>query len=254
MSGQDLIRGGRGNDYITLGFGGGTARGEEGDDHITSGNFTSMATRSGSGDLLDGGVGNDTLLGSQADDILRGGDGRDSLQGGAGNDLLDGGAGDDRLEGDAPWLLSHGGSDTLRGGAGNDLLAGGFGDDRLTGGTGEDTLWGGLGADGIILEADGERDFVRYTSATEGVDRISGFELGTDQIVLEFLGSAGFAEAHFLASAAPRAQGGGIWILYNTVSGRLSVDMDGSGAERAILIASFAERPALGFDDLAFGF
>jgi len=103
-----------------------------------------------------GGSGNDTLTGTAGNDLLNGRNGNDSLIGNAGNDTLIGGNG----------------SDFLFGSAGNDLLNGDNGSDTLRGGLGSDTLTGGNGED-IFVFASGE-----------GIDTISDFKLGTDQIGL----------------------------------------------------------------------
>jgi Ca2+-binding RTX toxin-like protein len=58
------------------------------------------------GDVITGGVGNDTGDGGEGDDLIFGGDGNDSLSGGPGDDILSG----DR------------GSDTLTGGEGSDIF------------------------------------------------------------------------------------------------------------------------------------
>jgi len=103
-----------------------------------------------------GGSSNDILTGTEGNDILIGGRGNDSLIGNAGNDTLIGGNG----------------TDFLVGSAGNDLLDGGNGNDTLTGGLGTDTLTDGNGQD-IFVFASGE-----------GIDTITDFKLGTDQIGL----------------------------------------------------------------------
>jgi Ca2+-binding RTX toxin-like protein len=103
-----------------------------------------------------GGSGNDTLTGTAGNDLLNGDNGNDSLIGNAGNDTLIGGNG----------------TDFLVGSAGNDLLNGDNGSDTLTGGLGSDTLTGGNGQD-IFVFAPGE-----------GIDTITDFKLGTDQIGL----------------------------------------------------------------------
>ena len=72
------------------------------------------------GDLLNGGIGNDTILG---------GDGNDTVLGGGGQDSVNGGAGDDRVQG-------QGGNDTITGGGGFDKLDGGDGNDVLRSTTG----------------------------------------------------------------------------------------------------------------------
>jgi hypothetical protein len=103
-----------------------------------------------------GGSGNDTLTGTAGNDWLNGGNGNDSLIGNAGNDTLIGGNG----------------TDFLAGSAGNDILNGDNGSDTLTGGLGSDTLTGGNGSD-IFVFASGE-----------GIDTITDFSLGSDQIGL----------------------------------------------------------------------
>ena len=103
-----------------------------------------------------GGSGNDTLTGTEGNDWLNGRRGNDSLIGNAGNDALIGGKG----------------TDFLVGSAGNDLLNGDNGDDTLRGGLGTDTLTGGNGQDIFVF------------AAIEGIDTITDFKLGTDQIGL----------------------------------------------------------------------
>ncbi|MFM6534302.1 MAG: Calx-beta domain-containing protein [Dolichospermum sp.] len=100
-----------------------------------------------------------------------GGTGNDRLTGNALNNTLNGGSGNDQLQG-------LGGDDTLWGGAGNDILNGGTGNDSLWGGLGDDILMGGVGNDQYLFQSDG------VFAITLGVDYISEFELGLDQIVL----------------------------------------------------------------------
>jgi Ca2+-binding RTX toxin-like protein len=96
-----------------------------------------------------------TITGGTGADTITGGTAADSLTGGNGADVIDGGAG----------------ADTLLGGLGNDSISGGIGDDTITGGVGNDTLAGGDGADDFVFEA-----------ASNGVDRITGFVSGTDDL------------------------------------------------------------------------
>ncbi|MBO1055424.1 MAG: hypothetical protein HEQ27_02390 [Dolichospermum sp. JUN01] len=100
-----------------------------------------------------------------------GGTGNDRLTGNALNNTLNGGSGNDQLQG-------LGGNDTLWGGAGNDILNGGTGNDSLWGGLGDDILTGGAGNDQYLFQSDS------VFSTSLGVDYISEFELGLDQIVL----------------------------------------------------------------------
>ena len=100
-----------------------------------------------------GGTGNDRLTGNTLNNTLNGGDGNDQLQG-------------------------LGGNDTLWGGAGNDILNGGIGNDSLWGGLGDDILTGGVGNDKYLFQSDS------VFSISLGVDYITDFEAGLDQIVL----------------------------------------------------------------------
>lgn len=65
-----------------------------------------------------------------------------------------------------------GGNDTLRGLSGGDILRGGDGDDLLDGGLGDDVYTGGAGADTFVL------------ASGQGIDTITDFEVGIDQIRL----------------------------------------------------------------------
>ena len=108
------------------------------------------------GTVQNGTNGNDTLTGNGGNDFLNGRNGNDSLIGNAGNDILIGGNGKDFLVGSA-------GDDLLNGDNGTDTLRGGLGNDTLTGGNRQD----------IFVFASGE-----------GIDTITDFQLGTDQIGL----------------------------------------------------------------------
>ncbi|MDB9451006.1 beta strand repeat-containing protein, partial [Dolichospermum circinale] len=100
-----------------------------------------------------------------------GGTGNDRLTGNTLNNTLNGGSGNDQLQG-------LGGDDNLWGGAGNDILNGGIGNDSLWGGLGDDVLTGGVGNDQYLFQSDS------VFSTSLGVDYISEFEAGLDQIVL----------------------------------------------------------------------
>jgi len=211
----DVVIGGAGTDHVlsavgyTLGaelenltltgtaaFGGGN-----GLDNTLNGN--------GKANLLNGFAGSDSLVGSSGNDTLDGGAGADYLNGGTGNDLyiLDN-AGDividatgtdtihtaafDVVLGVGLELLVftgslglHGqgnagnnimfgndGANSLTGFAGNDTISGGLGDDILAGGLGTDKLSGGGGADRFI-----------FTSAAEGKDTITDFNLSEGDVL-----------------------------------------------------------------------
>lgn len=113
--GEDIMRGGSGNDTMHGGKGGDVMEGSDGDDTLF-GDRNSGETENGNNiDVLIGGFGNDALFGGKGIDKLFGGDGNDFLSGDKGGDMLFGGAGNDFLDG----------------GKGIDLLNGDVGFDSL---------------------------------------------------------------------------------------------------------------------------
>ena len=176
--GNDLIRGGAGDDVIQTHGGDDWAFGDEGVDVLidvpSNGNWTDLSWVAVAGnnnnDHLFGGAGGDFVAVNGGDAYIEGGDGADELYGGAHDDTLIGGTGNDILSGDTrisadPWTVSgtpgnvtvtedfsgilggetaEYGSDVLHGEAGSDTLIGGGGSDRLHGGAGGDVLLGDL--------------------------------------------------------------------------------------------------------------
>ncbi len=164
-------------------------------------------------------------------DLVTGSDGRDVLYGYNGNDTLTGGNGADRLLGGA-------GHDILQGGAGRDNLAGQAGDDRLDGGTAADRLTGGAGADTFVFHA-----------PAEGGDTITDFAPGLDHIALDATGfglAGPLTEgANFVAGAGATAVAAVATLAYDTATGQLWFDADGTGAAAATLLATLTGQPAL---------
>lgn len=200
------------------------------------------------GDRLVGDENDDTLSGLAGADLLNGQEGNDSLNGSDDADTLNGGAGNDRLQGE----LGH---DNLFGEAGDDAIEGGSGSDTLTGGTGIDTLSGGTGTD----------RFNFYTTAG-GIDRITDFNLTEDKVGL-YVGNknveienessdfavnvpnTSFRAAGFTANVAIAASQFRVGttaitssdrIIYDSSTGALFFDADGTGATAQVQIATFA--------------
>lgn len=156
---------------------------------------------------------------AQADDYV-GTPWHDTLSGKGGNDLLNGGKG----------------NDTLVGGSGNDPLKGGSGNDKLSGGAGKDTLAGGSGKDVFLFNAP--------LNGSTNVDTITDFSVVDDTIQLEnavfakLTGTGPLVAGHFKASVDGKAGDGNDYILYNTTSGALFYDADGTGAIAAVKFAT----------------
>ncbi len=204
--------------------------GTSGEDVINAGNGDDVVRAGDGADQVHGGNGNDFLYGGQSIDSLFGDLGNDALYGEGGNDRLDGGAGNDLLTGGA-------GNDLLIGGTGSDLLIGGTGSDLLIGGNGNDLLTGGLGAD--IFRFDNTA-----LNANTNVDTIFDFQAGSDSIQLDsavfrkLSANGALSAANFRASADGTAADANDYILYDTDSGALYYDADGSGKGAAIQFAT----------------
>ena len=153
LGGDDLICGGPGSDSLQGGSGADTMSGEQDADTVFGGEEADVL-RSGAGDQVHGGPGDDLLRADGKDpgsDALYGEEGVDTLKASVGNDFLSGGDGDDNLVG----------------GDDNDAIFGAAGDDELSGGSGDDSLDGGEGFD--------------RCNGGEGVDSVAGCELAKNQ-------------------------------------------------------------------------
>ena len=129
------------------------------------------------------------------------------------------------------------GADMLSGGSGGDLLDGGLAADMLTGGAGEDSF--------------------RFSTAlgSGNIDRITDFNVTQDSILLDNLiftalgadGALGLGA--FFKSAAGVAQDADDRIIYDTDSGSLLYDADGTGQTAAIQFAQLSTNLALSASD-----
>jgi Ca2+-binding RTX toxin-like protein len=128
------------------------------------------------------------------------------------------------------------GGDTISGLAGNDLLNGGSGDDVIDGGLGNDILTGGIGADSF-----------KFTSALKGnLDKITDFTCGTDKLVLDdAIFTKLLSQTDQLASGDYFKSGqnnapidNNDYLIFNTATGALFYDADGSGKSIAVQFAT----------------
>jgi uncharacterized delta-60 repeat protein len=147
----------------------------------------------------------------------------------AGVENLLGGRGNDHLTGD-------GHSNSLNGGSGNDTLSGGGGADTLTGGAGNDTLIGGLGKD--VLDGGRGSDIFLFDTAPDAgnVDTIQNFSTVSDTIRLDQSFYSALPTGTLAASAyqtGTAALDASDRIIFDTGTGALLYDADGSGAAAA---------------------
>ena len=124
-------------------------------------------------------------------------------------------------------------------------LFGAEGSQTLDGGAGNDTLTGGAGADTF-----------RISSPQHGADRIADFSAGVDRLELEnavftqLADTGNLAAGHFVANITGTAVDADDYIVYETDTGRLFYDADGSGSGASVLIATLTGVPDLSVSDI----
>jgi Ca2+-binding RTX toxin-like protein len=138
----------------------------------------------------------------------------------------------------------------INGSAAADVLTGTVGRDTLYGGAGNDTLSGAGGADRFAFNSP--------LDALSNVDTLTDFVPGNDTLFLDQVIFAGapaglLAATRFVAEAGAAAHDGDDLILYDTVTGALSYDADGSGPGSAVLFAMLVNAPALAAQDVHMG-
>jgi serralysin len=155
------------------------------------------------------------------------------LGGGYGNDTVIGGAGDDYLYGSwhSPYWLDDG-NDELHGGAGNDFLVGGVGSDRF-----------------VFDEAPGPGNEDRIWDFHPGVDKL-GFARETHVDIGDAGNFDAADERFFAAPGASSGQSASHRLVYDTETGFLYYDADGSGTAAAQLIATLDLAPTLSAGDI----
>ncbi|MFC7540322.1 beta strand repeat-containing protein [Siccirubricoccus deserti] len=239
----------------------------------TGNNGTNVITGNDGNNLLSGGGGHDTLFGGIGNDTLDGGTGADSMVGGVGDDtyIVDS-AGDVMVEvtGGGVDLVMASVSHTLGievenlmltgtlavDGSGNVLanmitgndatnrLNGGDGNDTLIGAGGNDTLIGGAGAD--VLSGGAGLDTFRYNFADEGGDTIVGYVGAEDRVQISVSGFGGglalgmdlLATGRYVENADGLATNAVGQFAFDTITQTLWWDVDGTGTEDRVMIAS----------------
>ncbi|HEX6363996.1 MAG TPA: calcium-binding protein, partial [Albitalea sp.] len=151
--------------------------------------------------------------------------------------FLEGTAGNDTING-------LGGNDFIRGLAGDDSLNGGADDDFIFGGEGADTMSGGAGKDHFLL---GTGDVVTDFIPADDTIQLDGGELST-------IGRSGFFapdDARFHAAPdAAAAHDASDRVIYDTRSGDLYYDPDGTGSANQFLLARLEGAPSLAATDI----
>jgi Ca2+-binding RTX toxin-like protein len=269
-SAANIIAGGAGLDILNGGAGVDNINGGTGDDRIDGGTGADIMYGGGStainvghdifyvdniGDkVIDVVLNDDDSVLSTVSFVLSTGVDRLYLQeggnlngtGNAQTNFIGGNTGANTLDGMA-------GNDFLWGGAGGDNLLGGLGNDRLTGEAGNDILTGGLGLDTF-----------NFNSALNGltnVDTITDFNAADDTIRLmqdifpalpKVLFESELPAGFFKANATGKATDFNDHIIYNTTTGALSYDSNGSKIGGDVAFAVLTGRPTITYHDFIF--
>ncbi|BCH20829.1 right-handed parallel beta-helix repeat-containing protein [Mesorhizobium sp. L-8-3] len=272
LAGDDVLEGGAGADYLDGGEGSDTVSYASSNAGVT----VNLKTGKGYGGHAEGDtiVSAGLVVGSSYADKLLGNDNLNILDGGKGADTLTGYQGDDTYivdnAGDVVVEAAGGGMDTVRSsvsftlganveklvltgsanisGTGNSLanvvhgnsgantLNGGAGNDTIYGHGGNDTLTGGLGNDAFVFDT--------ALSASSNVDRITDFSVVDDVIHLDnavftALSSEGvLSGANFVKNSRGVARDANDHIVYETDTGKLFYDSNGSARGGSVHIAT----------------
>jgi Ca2+-binding RTX toxin-like protein len=138
--------------------------------------------------------------------------------------------------GSASSLVGSAAGDSLKGGKGNDFIIGNAGNDFIYGGAGKDILTGGSGNDTFI--------FNTTPNKSSNIDTLTDFSSGVDKLqfdkaIFKSIGSTGTlnADAFYANAGATSGHDTTDRFVYNTTSGALYYDADGSGKNVAVQIA-----------------
>ncbi|MBD2040189.1 calcium-binding protein [Microcoleus sp. FACHB-672] len=249
--------------------------------YTLSANVENLFLNSGANDGY-GNALNNYIMGNAGSNIISGGAGVDTMVGGIGNDIyyidstsdviIEGvSAGTDSvyasasyslganvenlyLQGSAYYGYGNALNNSIAGNIGNNHLWGGAGNDTITGGVGNDTIRGSVGSD--LLTGGTGADYFTFYSATEGSDTITDFSWAQlDKIALSDSGFGGslttttgatpgsLLSSQFVTGAG--ATNSNHRVIYNSSTGALFFDQDGTGAAAQVQIASLSTGLAL---------
>ncbi|TWF56810.1 DUF6923 family protein [Neorhizobium alkalisoli] len=213
----------------------------------------------------------DWIFGAAKNDRLYGLGGNDTLWGGPGGDYLNGGAGNDTAsyEGATKAVTANLEKRTLNKGDAKgdtyvsienltgskyaDVLTGNKLANRIEGGSGNDTLNGRLGKD-VLVGGAGKDTFVFDTKlSSSNIDKILDFNPISDSIDLELAifkkaGKVGHLAADAFYAGA-KAHDASDRIIYDSKSGKLWYDADGTGSSKAVQFATLDKGLKLTYHD-----
>ena len=137
----------------------------------------------------------------------------------------------------------------LTGTSADNQLSGGAGADKLSGLAGNDELTGGEGADEFVFDT--------ALDSTNNIDTITDFSASEDKVILDnsvfnaLLEEGVLSSVNFSSNTTGVAVDDNDYILYNTSTGSLLYDADGSGQGVAIEFATLSTKPQIGANNFS---
>lgn len=216
-------------------------------------NFENALLTGGAKADITGNAGRNTLTGNSAANRIDGKTGQDTFAGGLGSDTYVTDGGDTIIE------VADGGNDTILSSASHVMAAdvesltltgtgGIYGtgnalDNTITGNTSANRIDGGLGVDRLTGGAGRDSFVFSTTPGADNADIITDFSVKDDTIMLDYTvfraltpgALPGFA---FVANASGAAKDGNDRVIYETDTGRLYYDGDGTGSKARVHVAT----------------
>ncbi len=249
-AGNDTLNGGTGNDILAGDAGADTLTGDDGNDTLTGGDGADrFIVNKGADVITDLGTGGADVLvvsaGASVSATLKSSwtATAETHNDGASNLITSGMAVDlTAVVSGNGWTVTASSAATLTGSKFNDTLSGGSGKDKLYGGQGDDLLIGGAGADTLTGGAGADTFRITGGTGTSNADRICDFLAGTDRIELDFRLVSGLSKgmvsaSQFVSGVGAHAMDLDDRIAYDSRTGNLWFDVDGSGTKPAELLA-----------------
>lgn len=207
---------------------------------------------------ITGNASNNQITTSEGNDTLNGTTGTDTLDGGGGNDLYITDGGDILIETDGTDSVQSSVSFSLGSGLENLTLTGSTaitanGNDTVNtvvGNSASNNIDGKLGSDSLTGAGGNDNFIFSTTLGASNVDTITDFNVAADTIridnaVFSGLATGALAAAAFLANTTGKAAAADDRIIYESDTGRLFFDRDGTGAATGVHFATVATGLAL---------
>jgi Ca2+-binding RTX toxin-like protein len=231
-AGQDTLLGGSGNDDLGIELGNACViDGGDGDNDTLSISFRDVQSSSG--------IRLDLAAATDANGVLKLDDG--SAIRGVENYWIDG------SRSSSNQLVGGPGNDVLKGGDAGDVISGGPGDDLIGGEYANDTLSGGPGADRFFFHSSSSTVITDYDPGTDTL----GLYYRTFNALRPMPGRTLSPDAFRAGPDVTSAMDANDHILYNTTTGALYYDRDGTGRAAAVQIAELTGHPDLSAADIS---